>query len=253
MTYPLSSDVSAGQPTASSHYNNLRKDALYFGNPAANSTPAGAFFARHAANLSIAYLATARLRVAYSPYNPPVIVIGGCLLVASANVDLAASSFSGAAATYYIHAIRTAGSTTFTLSVNTTPTDSDTSRPIGTCYWDGSAISSISAWYGSAAGLPTPGYDSGWFACAYNVTYTKVHGLGGVPKTYILLHSATADGSSENVDVLMGATSGGGSKGLIGFDATNAYIQTNTASIDGCCYSTRRYSGSGYYRLLAWS
>ena len=99
MPYPNSSDVSAGQPTASAHYNNLRKDALYFGNPPVNSSTVGVFFARHAANINIAYLTTARLRVTYSPYNPPVIAIGGCLLLAAANVDLAASSFSGAAAT----------------------------------------------------------------------------------------------------------------------------------------------------------
>ena len=31
MTYPLSTTVSAGQPTAAAHYNHLRSDALRFG------------------------------------------------------------------------------------------------------------------------------------------------------------------------------------------------------------------------------
>ncbi len=252
MTYPLSSDVSAGQPTAAAHYNNLRRDALYFGQAPADSKPAGEFFARYAANLTVSYLATNRLRLAYSAYNPPAIVIGGCLLQAAASVDLAAGCFSGAAATYYIHAIRAAGSTSFTLSVNTTPTDNDTSRPIGSCYWDGANLSSIQSWYGSSPGLPAPGYDSGWFACAYNTTYTRVHGLGAVPKNHMLLHSASSDGSGENVLVLVGATTGGGCKSLVGFDASNAYITTDTASSGGCVYSRRRESGAGYYRLLCW-
>ncbi len=37
MTYPLSSDVVAGQPTAADHYNNLRADALRLGQAAADS------------------------------------------------------------------------------------------------------------------------------------------------------------------------------------------------------------------------
>ncbi len=37
MAYPLSSEVSAGQPTASAHYNNLRDDALYLGMGSANA------------------------------------------------------------------------------------------------------------------------------------------------------------------------------------------------------------------------
>jgi hypothetical protein len=70
MAYPNSSDVSAGQPTASAHYNNLRKDALYFGNAAADSNPAGTFFTRFVSNLTIQYLASNRLRVPYVSYKP---------------------------------------------------------------------------------------------------------------------------------------------------------------------------------------
>jgi hypothetical protein len=251
MTYPNSSDVSAGQPTAALHYNNLRKDALYFGQAASDSKTVGDALARYAANVSISYLATNRLRIIYSSYNPAVIVIGGCLLMAAANIDLAAGAFSGAAATWYIHAVRVAGSTTFTLSVNTTPTESDTSRVIGTCYYDGSAISSITSWYGSSTGLPAPGYDSGWFACAAGSTYTKVHGLGVVPKNIILLHSANSDGSGEII-LVYNTHATAGVESVIGMDATNIYLQSGTGGY-GTCHSFRRQSTGGYWRVLAWS
>ena len=214
MTYPLSSDVSAGQPTAAVPLQQLAQRCPLLWQPGCQQR------SRWCVLCPLRRQPQHRLpghRQAAGELTHPTIrrsssLAAACWLLQPMWI-LQPVRFQGAAATYYIHAIRTAGSTTFTLSVNTTPTDSDTSRPIGTCYWDGSAISSITSWYGSAAGLPAPGYDSGWFACAYNVTYTKVHGLGGVPKSYLLLHSATADGASENVSVLMGATSGGGSKG----------------------------------------
>ncbi len=252
MTYPNSSDVSAGQPTAAAHYNNLRKDSLFFGQASTDSKAVGDFFARYAANLPITYLATNRLRVAYTAYHPPVIVIGGCMLQSTADVDLPAGTFSGAAAAYYVHAIRTPNSTTFTLSVNTTPTDNDTSRVIGAVFWDGANITAIYSWYVVNPGIPTPNYDSGWFACVYNTTYTKVHGLLVVPKLFILLHSATSDGTGEIVPVYGGQDNSDYSFSLVGLDSANAYITTNVKNTGGCVRSTRRTSAGGYYRLLCW-
>ncbi len=252
MTYPNSSDVAAGQPTASAHYNNLRKDALYFGQLPADSKALGDALARYAANLSLTYLATNRLRITYSVYNPPVIVIGGCLLMAGANIELASGAFSGGAATWYVHAVRGAGSTTFTLMVSTTPTDNDTTRPIGSVYYDGSTISTITSWYGNLLGFPPPSYDSGWFACAGGITYTKTHGLGSVPKSFILLHSTASDGTGENV-VVLSVNHTSIPRAPIGFDSANAYIQTGTNTGESTCYSTHRFSASGYYRLLVWS
>ena len=250
MTYPNSSQVSSGQPTSASHYNNLRLDSLYFGQAAADSKAAGEFFAYHAMNLTLSYLATNRIRVVFSAFHPALISIGGCLLIANSDIDLASGIFSGAAATWYIHAVRTPGSTTFTLMANTTPTENTTTRVIGSCYWDGAAISSITSWYGTAGGFPPPGYDSGWFAIAASTTYTKVHGLGSVPKSFILFHSTASDGSGENVVVYTVGNSLW--QNNIGFDATNAYVQTKTGT-DGAVCSTRRISSTGYYRLLAWA
>ena len=172
--------------------------------------------------------------------------------MATVNIDLASSSFNGGAATWYVHAVRGAGSTTFTLMVSTTPTDNDTTRPIGTVSYDGASISSITSWYGNLLGFPPPSYDSGWFACANSTTYTKTHGLGSVPKSYLLLHSTASDGSGENVVVLV-VNYSSTIRSHIGFDSANAYIQCGTNTGEGTVYSVRRLSASGYYRLLCWS
>jgi hypothetical protein len=63
MTYPTSSPVSAGQPTASSHYNTLRADALYLGQLERDSTSLGALLQRYESGLCLEYLAVNRLRV----------------------------------------------------------------------------------------------------------------------------------------------------------------------------------------------
>ena len=65
----------------------------------------------------------------------------GYPLQATSNVDLATGDKpSGAAATYYVFAVRSAASTTFTLQVNTSPTAPTDQRRIGSFYFNGSAI-----------------------------------------------------------------------------------------------------------------
>lgn len=141
MTYPLSADVSAGQPTAAAHYNNLRTDALHLGQPASGSVPLGELLVRYASGITLEYLATNRLRIPATPAEPVCIVIGGVPLAASANVDLPVGSApSGAAAEYYAFAVSSPSSQTFTLDVNTSPGESATRRLVGRFYWNGSAI-----------------------------------------------------------------------------------------------------------------
>ena len=43
MTYPLSSEVSSGQPTAAAQYNNLRRDALRMGQADADAATLAEF------------------------------------------------------------------------------------------------------------------------------------------------------------------------------------------------------------------
>ena len=141
MSYPLSANVSAGDPTLSAHYNNLRSDALHLGQAAADVVTLAALLERYESRLTLERLSTDKLRVPASATAPVSIVVAGCMLQATANVDLAdAGKPAGAADDYYIFANRVAGSTTFTLSVNTSITEGANQRLLGRCYWNGTAI-----------------------------------------------------------------------------------------------------------------
>lgn len=145
MSYPESSEVSAGQPTASAHYNNLRKDALYLGMAAVDAASLGALLARYEYGLRLELLDTDRIRVPATATEAVYLVVNGYMLTAAANVDLSAGSRpSGAAAQYYVFAVRNGSSTTFTLDINTTSTETTDQRRIGGFYWDGSQIDASS-------------------------------------------------------------------------------------------------------------
>ena len=70
MTYPLSSEVSSGQPTAAAQYNNLRRDALRLGQADADAATLADFLGRFSHNLRLELLETDRLRVPASPTSP---------------------------------------------------------------------------------------------------------------------------------------------------------------------------------------
>jgi hypothetical protein len=141
MSYPKSIDVSSGQPTAASHYNTLRADAVYMGQNAINAVDLGTLLARYSQNLKITLLDDDRVRVPGSVLSPVMVMIDGYMVQAIGNVDLSlANRPSGAGALYYVFAVRSDGSTTFTLDVNTTETESTGRRRIGGFYWDGSEI-----------------------------------------------------------------------------------------------------------------
>ncbi len=140
MTYPTSSDVSAGQPTSYLHYNSLRADAVYLGQLPADAVSLLASLTRYAHNLVVEPLATNRVRIPYNSADPCCLVIDGYMCKAAADVDLAADSFSGVAATWYIFANRAAGYTTFTLTANTSLTEAAGQRRIARIDWDGSNL-----------------------------------------------------------------------------------------------------------------
>ena len=141
MTYPNSSNVSAGQPTASAHYNHLRSDALFLGKDESNAVTLGKVLSRYEENLKLELLETNRVRVPASLEQPVNLMVSGYMLQATANVDLSSGAApAGAAAVYYVFAIRSGGSTTFTIDVNTSAAESTDRRLIGSFYWDGSAI-----------------------------------------------------------------------------------------------------------------
>ncbi len=251
MSYPLSSPVTAGQPTAADHYNNLRSDALHLGQAAADAVPLGTFLQRFSQGLKLEYLASNRLRIAFNSINPATVMIKGVMCQAAANVDLPSGLFSGAAAAWYVFANQSARSTTFTLTVNTSATEAANQVLIGQVYWDGSNVTNVVSYYDYSAGLPASDYDSGWFACAYSNTYTKLHGFGALPRSVLLLHSTDSAGASECVKVEV-VSNGSAGIGCLGMDTSYIYVTASSASTAGCVYSSRRNSGSGYYRILAW-
>jgi hypothetical protein len=254
LTYPNSSDVSTGQPTFATHYNYLRKDAVYFGQSVSDSADLVTAFSRYAANLTLMYMATNRVKVYYETNRPPVVMIGGCMLTRTSQTATPIGALTGlSAGIYYVIAVKSTGSTAFSITFDASALDSDTQRTIGYCYWDGSSITSVQSYFGNVIGIPEPSYDSGWFAVTTGTVYTKTHGLGAVPRMYMLFHSTNSTGSVENVVVVtVKPASVNYYYGNIGFDASNAYIETATDTTAGVLASIRRTSATGYYRLMCW-
>lgn len=251
MSYPLSSIVTAGQPTAAEHYNNLRKDALSLGQAESDAVNLGMFFKRFSNGIKLEYLPNHRVRVPHSSMNPPTLMINGYMLQSDANVDLPVGLISGPAAMWYIFAVRSPGSSTFTLTANTSASEGSNHRLIGQAYWTGSALISALS-YLTPTSLLQADYDSGWFACTFNTIYTKSHGLGICPRIITLYHSTDSAGTSEWVRVTY-VQSGINLYEVIGCDPANIYIQTGITNENATCYSSRRVSSSGFYRVFAWA
>ena len=141
MSYPLSSEVAAGDATLASHYNNLRSDGLFLGQSSADAVALASLLERYESRLVIERLSTDRLRVVASAAEPVSLMVDGFMVQAVDNVDLASEdSPSGAENTYYVFANRADDSTTFTLSISTSITEAADQRRIGRFYWDGAKI-----------------------------------------------------------------------------------------------------------------
>ena len=152
--YPSSSDVLSGMATLAAHYNTLRADALRLGAAAADAVTLGQALARYSQWVRLEYLAANRVRVPYSAQRPPALCVDGYLLAPTAHVDLPAPP-SGPAGRYYVFAVRTPGSTAFSLSASLDSADPDGARRIGELYWDGAAIDQGSI---KSEELERPGY-----------------------------------------------------------------------------------------------
>jgi len=141
MAYPLSSDVSPGDATLANQYNYLRSDSLRFGQAAADAANIGAVLENFESRLTIEKLNIAQLRVPASVSQPVSLIVHGYPVQSVANVDLDAGDVpTGGASVWYIFANRTASSTSFTLSISTSPTPNANQRLIGRFYYDGSKI-----------------------------------------------------------------------------------------------------------------
>ncbi len=81
----------------------------------------------------------------------------------------------------------------------------------------------------SVGGLRFEKYDSGWFGVAQNTTYTKAHGLDGVPDIINISYSDTWDGSGDVVKVGRGDfinPTPNNNSNLCDVDATNIKVRT---------------------------
>lgn len=254
MSYPLSAEVTAGQPTAAAHYNNLRKDALKLGNADADSLNLGEYFSRHAENFVLQKLSTNRVRVPFTATGPATIVISGCLLKAPSAIDLPSNIIVGTVGTWYIFAVRTPGSTAFTLTANTTAAESTDQRLVGEAYFDGTNITYIKCYLIPLSKFPEADYDSGWFAVANGGTYIRAHNLGSAPSLVVLLWCATAGASLQvPVTVVVATTPSTGEYNPLYIDDTNVTVITgNSATSDATCHSRAASSASGYYKIRAY-
>ncbi len=253
MPYPLSSSVSSGQPTLAAHYNNLRSDALYNGNLAADSNPLGALLATYAANISFQKLSLSRIRIPYDASRPPTLVIDGCMLKATANIDLPGGLIVSTG-TWYIIASHVAGSTTFAITANSSPSLAAGQILLGEVYFDGSTIGLMKVYVNSVSRFPDPDYDSGWFAVNSAGTYTRSHALGDQPSLVTLVYAASAGGTPVvPVTIVYAVTPAGSVYDPIYYDATNIVVKTgDSSSYDAVVHSRIAQANTGYYRIRAW-
>jgi len=235
------------------HYNNLRRDALLLGQPDLDAVSLGTFLKRFASGIQLIYLSSNRIRLLYNPLDPPTLVINGCLLQNNAVVDLPAGQFSGSAATWYIFAVRTPGASTFTLQVNTSALETADTRIIGVAIWSGTKVDFVYSTLSPSDQLLAADYDSGWFAVAATGNYTKAHGLLQWPRLVVLLHSVDAGGTQEWIPVSVIQNSAATMMSAFGWSSVNVYADAGEDGASAAtCYSSRRSSSSGYWRILAW-
>ena len=95
-------------------FGSSRRDALRQGQADADTATLADFLGRFSHNLRLEVLESDRLRVPASLASPAAVMVNGCMLTASANVDLAAQNGrqvkSGDASRLYVGTCRTSGS-----------------------------------------------------------------------------------------------------------------------------------------------
>lgn len=140
MSYPLSSPINPGDPTLASQYNNLRSDALYLGCSTTDSVTLAKLLESYETNLKLQKLNTAQVVVPATSSAPVSLFIGGYPVQALSSVELPSASAPNGTGTWYVFANRSSGSTTFTLTISTSPTEGSNQRRIGRFYFDGETI-----------------------------------------------------------------------------------------------------------------
>lgn len=136
MTYPLSSEVVAGQATEAAQYNNLRTDALYLGaDPASSGTVRDLLYSSFG-SLALSALGSNTIQLVASETSPAAVMISGAVYSVSSTLTLPLSAIDVPdAGRYTIYAVAGSGGA-FSLAL----TASGSAREIGTFLWDGSGI-----------------------------------------------------------------------------------------------------------------
>lgn len=85
---------------------------------------------------------------------------------------------------------------------------------------------------GASIGVPSPDWDSGWFAISHTSTYTKAHGLATIPRLIFIFVAASASPADGDYRVLVGSEHSSGADGVeASFNDTNIKLFTATTNI----------------------
>ena len=141
-SYPGSLTVTAGQLAQASQFNGLRKDALYLGQEVTNAVALATALRRYSAYIKLTKQSAAVVRIPYDLKQPPTLMINGCLLQLTALLD--SPALTGTAGTYYLHAVRTDGSTAFGLEWSASASEIPDRRLLASVAWDGTNIGASS-------------------------------------------------------------------------------------------------------------
>lgn len=91
MTYPSSAAVTAGGATLASQYNNLRSDALFLGQAAADAVPLANLLENYQMRLKLARTGTDLITISADVDTPVSLMVDGYMVQTTSNVTLAAS------------------------------------------------------------------------------------------------------------------------------------------------------------------
>lgn len=135
MSYPLSSEVIAGQATEAAQYNNLRSDALFLGGTSGASGSVRDLLYSAIGDLPLSASGSSTILLTASDAAPASVMIGGLIYTVTNNLTLALTSVDlPDPGRYTIYAVGASGS--FSLAL----TGSGAYRAIGSFLWDGSGI-----------------------------------------------------------------------------------------------------------------
>jgi len=138
MSFPLSSNVNAGDATEAAQYNNLRADAVYLGaDPSASGTIRD-LLVLQMSGISLSRISKTTIRLGATADEPAAVMIGGKICSASTSMTITPDpAVMTAKGRYYVYATPdNAGS--FTIGAGASAPSG--SRTIGTFLWSGTGI-----------------------------------------------------------------------------------------------------------------